>query len=59
IISIPVDYRASYNCRLRRDRTNLHPPPLKPRKSRPQSHRIGICGLAQYNGDGALRHFRF
>ncbi|MEP6488733.1 hypothetical protein NDI43_12340 [Microcoleus vaginatus GB2-A3] len=35
----------------------LHPLPLKPRKSRPQCDRIGICGFAQY--DRALRHFRF
>ncbi|MEG4634776.1 hypothetical protein QUB56_35420 [Microcoleus sp. AR_TQ3_B6] len=35
----------------------LHPLPLKARKSRPQSDRIGICPIAQY--DRALRHFRF
>ncbi|MEG3903738.1 hypothetical protein QUB29_18475, partial [Microcoleus sp. B4b_D2] len=35
----------------------LHPLPLKPRKSRPQCDRIGICGFAQY--DRALGHFRF
>jgi hypothetical protein len=35
----------------------LHPLPLKPRKWRPQWHRIGICGIAQY--DRALGHFRF
>ncbi|MEG4069862.1 hypothetical protein QUA42_21400 [Microcoleus sp. Pol11C2] len=27
---------------------HLHPLPLKPRKSRPQSDRIGISGFAQY-----------